>query len=102
MAAARFVHLRLHTEYSIVDGIARVEDAVASGRAVVNLLEKGISARQILTKQAFENAITVVMALGGSTNAVLHLLAMAHAAKAKQELIARMLRPPAADAEAAA
>ncbi|HVU72632.1 MAG TPA: dihydroxy-acid dehydratase [Mycobacteriales bacterium] len=59
----------------------RVEDAVASGRAVVNLLEKGISARQILTKQAFENAITVVMALGGSTNAVLHLLAIAHEAR---------------------
>jgi dihydroxy-acid dehydratase len=55
--------------------------AVASGEAVVNLLRKGITARQIMTKQAFENAITVVMALGGSTNAVLHLMAIAHEAE---------------------
>jgi dihydroxy-acid dehydratase len=48
---------------------------------VVNLLRQGITARQIMTKQAFENAITVVMALGGSTNAVLHLLAIAHEAQ---------------------
>ena len=54
--------------------------AVASGSAVVNLLRKGITARQIMTKKAFENAITVCMALGGSTNAVLHLLAIAHEA----------------------
>jgi len=59
----------------------RDEWAIKSGRAVVNLLEKGITARQIMTKQAFENAITVVMALGGSTNAVLHLLAIAHEAQ---------------------
>ncbi|MEV6831721.1 dihydroxy-acid dehydratase [Amycolatopsis sp. NPDC051102] len=52
-----------------------------SGEAVVNLLERGITARDILTREAFENAITVVMALGGSTNAVLHLLAIAHEAK---------------------
>jgi dihydroxy-acid dehydratase len=45
------------------------------------LLERGITARQILTKSAFENAITLVMALGGSTNAVLHLLAIAHEAR---------------------
>src|SRR6476620_7460033 len=51
-----------------------------SGEAVVNLLRQGITARQIMTKEAFENAITVVMALGGSTNAVLHLLAMAREA----------------------
>lgn len=51
-----------------------------SGEAVVGMLERGITARQILTKPAFENAITVVMALGGSTNAVLHLLAIAHEA----------------------
>jgi dihydroxy-acid dehydratase len=50
---------------------------VASGQAVVDLVDAGITARQILTKPAFENAITVVMALGGSTNAVLHLLAIA-------------------------
>jgi dihydroxy-acid dehydratase len=55
--------------------------AVASGEAVVNLLRQGITARQIMTKEAFENAITVVMALGGSTNAVLHLLAIAHEAQ---------------------
>src|SRR6187455_410097 len=54
--------------------------AVASGEAVVNMLRKGITARQIMTKDAFENAITVVMALGGSTNAVLHLMAIAHEA----------------------
>ena len=49
-----------------------------SGEAVVNLLRMGITARDIMTHDAFENAITVVMALGGSTNAVLHLLAIAH------------------------
>jgi dihydroxy-acid dehydratase len=59
----------------------RDEYAVASGEAVVGLLRDGITARQILTKEAFENAITVVMALGGSTNAVLHLLAIAHEAR---------------------
>jgi dihydroxy-acid dehydratase len=58
----------------------RDDYAVASGEAVVGLLAKGITARQILTRAAFENAITVVMALGGSTNAVLHLLAIAHEA----------------------
>jgi dihydroxy-acid dehydratase len=52
-----------------------------SGEAVVNLLREGITARQILTKEAFENAIAVVMAFGGSTNAVLHLLAIAHEAE---------------------
>ncbi len=51
-----------------------------SGAAVVNLLREGITARQILTQPAFENAIAVVMALGGSTNAVLHLLAIANEA----------------------
>ena len=54
--------------------------AVRSGEAVVRLVDAGITARDILTKKAFENAITVVMALGGSTNAVLHLLAIAHEA----------------------
>ncbi|MCR6493974.1 dihydroxy-acid dehydratase [Cellulomonas sp. P24] len=55
--------------------------AVRSGEAVVNLLRLGITARQIMTKDAFENAISVVMAFGGSTNAVLHLLAIAHEAE---------------------
>ncbi len=57
------------------DGYAR-----ASGEAVVEMLRRGISARDILTREAFENAVAVVMALGGSTNAVLHLLAIAHEA----------------------
>ncbi len=58
------------------DGFAR-----RSGEAVVNLLRRGITARDIMTKEAFENAIAVVMAFGGSTNAVLHLLAIAHEAE---------------------
>ncbi len=59
----------------------RDDFAWASGRAVVHLLETGIRPRQIMTKEAFENAIAVVMALGGSTNAVLHLLAIANEAR---------------------
>lgn len=55
--------------------------AYDSGRAVVHLLELGIRPRQIMTKAAFENAIAVTMALGGSTNAVLHLMAIAHEAR---------------------
>ncbi|GAA2749260.1 dihydroxy-acid dehydratase [Amnibacterium kyonggiense] len=51
-----------------------------SGEAVVNLLRRGITTRDIMTKPAFENAIAIVMAFGGSTNAVLHLLAIAHEA----------------------
>ncbi|MCC3326534.1 dihydroxy-acid dehydratase [Nocardia abscessus] len=58
------------------DGYAR-----RSGQAVVELIRQGITASDILTKPAFENAIAVVMAFGGSTNAVLHLLAIAHEAK---------------------
>ncbi|SEP83510.1 dihydroxyacid dehydratase [Virgibacillus subterraneus] len=57
----------------------KAADCAAAGEAVYHLLEKGIYPKDIMTKKAFENAITVVMALGGSTNAVLHLLAMAHA-----------------------
>ena len=59
----------------------RDDYAIKSGEAVVELIRKGITTRQILTKKAFENAITIVMALGGSTNAVLHLLAIAHEAE---------------------
>jgi dihydroxy-acid dehydratase len=55
--------------------------AERSGEAVVNLLSKGITARQIMTKKAFENAISVLMAFGGSTNAILHLLAIAREAE---------------------
>ncbi|OBL01466.1 dihydroxy-acid dehydratase [Mycobacterium sp. 1245499.0] len=63
------------------DGFAR-----RSGAAVVELLRRGITARDILTKEAFENAIAVVMAFGGSTNAVLHLLAIAHEADVELSL----------------
>ena len=55
--------------------------AIKSGEAVVNLIRLGITTRMILSKKAFENAITILMALGGSTNAVLHLLAIAHEAE---------------------
>ncbi|AKG73661.1 dihydroxy-acid dehydratase [Salinicoccus halodurans] len=60
---------------------AKAEDIKAAGEAVYNLLEKGIYPKDIMTRDAFENAITVVMALGGSTNAILHILAIAHAAE---------------------
>ena len=59
----------------------RDDYAVKSGAAVVELIRQGITTRQILTKKAFENAITVLMALGGSKNAVLHLLAIAYEAE---------------------
>ena len=55
------------------------EDCVTAGKAIMNLLEKDLKPSDIMTIEAFQNAITVVIALGGSTNAVLHLLAMAHA-----------------------
>ena len=55
------------------------KDCIDSGQAIMNLLEKDIKPSDIMTKEAFENAITVVISLGGSTNAVLHMLAMAHA-----------------------
>ncbi|CAF0700820.1 dihydroxy-acid dehydratase [Candidatus Methylacidithermus pantelleriae] len=59
---------------------AKKTDAFESGRLLVRLVERELRPRDILTRKAFENAITVVTALGGSTNAVLHLLAIAHAA----------------------
>lgn len=61
-------------------------DIEEAGRAVVRMLELGIKPSDIMTRKAFENAITVVMALGGSTNATLHLLAMAHAANVELTL----------------
>ena len=64
----------------------RDDFAFASGLAVVNLLNEGIRPRHIMTKEAFENAIAVTMALGGSTNAVLHLLAIANEARVELEL----------------
>ena len=62
---------------------AKMDDCRRAGACVVEMLRQGIKPLDILTKKAFENAITVVIALGGSTNAVLHLLAIAHAAKVK-------------------
>ena len=64
----------------------RDDFAFETGRAVMNLIERNIRARDIMTKEAFENAIAVVMALGGSTNAVLHLLAIANEARVELEL----------------
>ncbi len=61
-------------------------DARAAGVAVVELIKRGIRPSDILSRESFENAIAVVIALGGSTNAVLHLLAMAHSANVKLEL----------------
>ena len=57
------------------------EVAHAAGAVMYGMLERGATPRQIMTREAFENAITVVMAMGGSTNAVLHLLAIAHEAQ---------------------
>jgi len=65
----------------------RINDyAYKAGQAVMNLVDNGIRPRDIMTKQAFENAVSVVMALGGSTNAVLHLLAIANEAHVQLEL----------------
>jgi len=62
------------------------KDCIDSGQAIMNLLEKDIKPSDIMTKEAFENAITLVISLGGSTNAVLHMLAMAHAIGVKLNL----------------
>ena len=62
------------------------DDCFKAGEAIMNLLEKDIKPSDIMTKNAFENAITMVIALGGSTNAVLHLLAMAHSIGVDLEL----------------
>ena len=64
----------------------KMQDCRDAGAAVLNLIKKGISPLDIMTREAFENAITVAIALGGSTNAVLHLLAIAHAAGVKLTL----------------
>ncbi len=64
----------------------KMADCRAAGAAVLELLERDIKPRDIMTRQAFENAITVVIALGGSTNAVLHLLGMAHTAEVELSL----------------
>ena len=68
------------------DSDEKLKSAADSGAALVSLVEKNLTARKILTREAFENAIAVVMAVGGSTNAVLHLLAIAHSAQVPLEL----------------
>jgi dihydroxy-acid dehydratase len=65
---------------------AKAQDARAAGAAVLELIKRGIRPLDIMTKKAFENAITMTIALGGSTNAVLHLLGIANAAGVKLEL----------------
>ena len=62
------------------------QDAVDSARALISLLHQGLTAREIMTRKAFENALTVAWALGGSTNAVLHLLALAREARVELSL----------------
>ena len=62
------------------------EDCLSAGKAIMYLLKKDIKPSDIMTREAFENAITIVIALGGSTNAVLHLLAMAHSIGVKLSL----------------
>lgn len=66
-----------HSSSSPADDTAKVTECKLAGEALLNLLKADIKPRDIMTKKAFENAITVVMVLGGSTNAVLHLIAMA-------------------------
>ena len=65
---------------------AKIDDCVNSGEAIMNLVERDIKPSDIMTRPAFENAIKVIIALGGSTNAVLHLLAMAHTMNVELEL----------------
>ena len=64
----------------------KYESAAASGRALLGMIEQGVTARDIITKASIENALAVVMAIGGSTNAVLHYLAIAHAAEIELSL----------------
>ena len=61
----------------------KLMDCFDAGAAVMNMIKRGITPRDIMTKEAFENAITLIITLGGSTNAVLHLIAMAHSAGVK-------------------
>ena len=67
-------------------GAAKKRDCREAGQAVLNMIKRGITPRDILTREAFENAIALVMAMGGSTNAVLHLLAVASTAGVKLDL----------------
>ncbi|MBA3356723.1 MAG: dihydroxy-acid dehydratase [Pyrinomonadaceae bacterium] len=69
-----------HSSTMAAEDIEKTESAARSGEVLAAAVQQRLNARQILTRKAFENAIAVVMAIGGSTNAVLHLLAIAHAA----------------------
>lgn len=71
----------IYTTTDIRVSAAKLQDCRDSAAALIQLLKSGIRARDIMTMKAFENAITVMMALGGSTNAVLHLLALAREAE---------------------
>ena len=75
-----------HSSTIAATDAATSENAVASARALARAVQEQILPLQLLTRKAFENAIAVVMAIGGSTNAVLHLLAIAHAAEVKLTL----------------
>ncbi len=70
-----------HSSTMAAEDAEKAESAAESGRVLYEMVRRNLRPRDILTKQAFENAIAVVMAIGGSTNAVLHLLAIAHAAQ---------------------
>ncbi len=86
-SVAEALGMALPAGAAVPAGDRRRDDlAYASGKAVIALLEEDIRPRQILTKEAFENAISTVMALGGSTNAVLHLLAIANEARVELHL----------------
>jgi len=75
-----------HSSAQMAESSEKASDCFRAGQAVLALLKRGIVPRDILVREAFENAITVAVALGGSTNAVLHLLAIAHAAGVKLTL----------------
>jgi dihydroxy-acid dehydratase len=78
-SAAEAMGMTLPGSSSIpADSEAKIEECLSAGNAIKNLLEKDIKPRDIMTETAFRNAITLTMALGGSTNAVLHLIAIAH------------------------
>jgi len=76
----------MYSSTMAADDPGKVENTASAARALYNAVKSDLRPRAILTRKAFENAIAVVMALGGSTNAVLHLLAIAHAAKIKLSL----------------
>ncbi len=76
----------LNSSSSLAVSKEKARESASAGAAVMNLIKRGIVPSDILVREAFENAITVCVALGGSTNAVLHLIAIAHAARVKLSL----------------